>query len=241
MGEAKRRHETGAPSPRKGSSKSIVYVGLVIVAVAVVAALYYLTRPPSPDSGSLPDVSADTPAFPSELDRFGISVGPADAEVVVREFADYQCPACARFAEASQQLKSEYVEAGKVRFVFFDLPLPQHTHSVAAALAARCAGDQDQYWAMHDRLFAEQSSWETADTPADSFSDYAADMGLDTRRFDRCIGSELHKEAVENSRQVAMQLKVASTPTVLVNNIPLNSPHWGQLSAVVERELQERE
>ncbi|WP_328186151.1 DsbA family protein [Marinobacter sp. OP 3.4] len=239
MGEAKRRQSAGSPSPRKGSGKSVIYIGLVVVVVAVVAALYYMTRPPTPDSDSLPDVSADTPAFPAELDRYGISVGPEDAEVVVREFADYQCPACARFADVSQRLKTEYVDPGKVRFVFFDLPLPQHTYSVRAAMAARCAGDQDQYWTMHDRLFAEQNRWETSDNPGEMFSGYASDLGLDTRRFDRCLESELHREAIEDSRQVARQLKVASTPTVLVDNIPLNSPHWGQLSAVVERELGE--
>lgn len=240
MGEAKRRQQGGAPSPRKRSSKVFVFVGLVIVAVAVVAALYYLTQPPGSDSDSLPEVSEDTPAFPAELDRYGISVGPEDAEVVVREFADYQCPACAGFAEASQKLKEEYVEPGKVRFVFFDLPLRQHTHAVKAAMAARCAGDQDQYWGMHDRLFEEQSSWSSAGDPQEHFSRYAEDLDLNSRRFNRCMESELHREAIEDSSQVAVQLKIASTPTVLVNNIPLNRPQWGQLSAVVERELQER-
>ncbi|MFC4260313.1 DsbA family protein [Marinobacter lacisalsi] len=239
MGEAKRRQQEGGPAPRKRSSKPVIFAGLVIVAAAVVGALYYLTLPPTPDSDSLPEVSEDTPAFPAQLDRYGISVGPENAEVVVREFADYQCPACASFAEASQKLKSQYVEPGKVRFVFFDLPLRQHTHAVPAAMAARCAGDQDQYWAMHDRLFAEQTRWGGSDNPGEHFSGYADELGLDTRRFDRCMASELHLEAIEDSRQVAIQLKIASTPTVLVNNIPLNSPHWGQLSAVVERELKE--
>lgn len=238
MGEAKRRKQTGSPPPRKRSSKPAVFAGLVIVAIAIAAGLYYLTLPPSPASDDLPQVSEDTPSFPATLDRYGISVGPEDAEVVVREFADYQCPACASFAEATRQLKDEYVDEGKVRFVFFDLPLPQHSHSVAAAMAARCAGDQDQYWAMHDRLFEEQSSWESADDPQQQFSGYAEDLELNSRRFNRCMESELHREAVNDSLQVARQLQIASTPTVLVDNIPLNRPGWGQLSAVVERELQ---
>ncbi|SFR55577.1 Thioredoxin [Marinobacter daqiaonensis] len=238
MGEAKRRKKEGAPAPKEKPSRKVsVLIGLAFLLVAIVTGLYYLTRPPAPGSGELPQVSADTPSFPQELDRFGVSVGPEDAKVVVREFADYQCPACARFAEAAQRLKEEYVEPGKVRFVFFDLPLRQHNNAVPAAMAARCAGDQDQYWAMHDRLFAEQSAWETSDNPQQMFSEYAEDLGLDTRRFNRCMDSELHLEDIENSRQVAMQLKVASTPTVLVNNIPLNRPGWAQLSAVVEREL----
>lgn len=242
MGEAKRRQQTGSPSPRKRSRKGLVLTGLVIVALAVVAALYYLTQPSMSGSGDLPTVSGDTPAFPDELDRYGVSVGPEDAEVVVREFADYQCPACAGFAEASQRLKEEYVDEGRVRFVYFDLPLPQHTHAITAAMAARCAGDQDHYWDMHDRLYAEQSDWESASAGdvQERFADYAEDLGVDRRRFDRCMESELHLEAVEDSRDVARQLQIASTPTVLVDNIPLNRPGWAQLSGVVERELDEQ-
>jgi protein-disulfide isomerase len=157
--------------------------------------------------------------------------------VVVREFADYQCPACGSFSSASKQLKEEYVEAGKVRFVYFDLPLQQHQNAMPAAQAARCAGDQDAYWEMHDRLYGFQTEWSASNDPVATFTRYAGDLGLDERRFRRCMTTELHREAVEQSRQVAMQLRVTSTPTVLVDNIRLTRPGWGQLSAVVEREL----
>ena len=241
MGEAKRRQQSGSPSPsRERSSKPAIVAGLAIVAVAIIAGIYYLTLPPAPGSSELPRVSDDTPPFPAELDRHGISAGPENAAVVVREFADYQCPACARFAEASQKLKAQYVDSGKVRFVFFDLPLAQHNNAVPAAMAARCAGDQNRYWGMHDRLFERQSSWSSAGDPLRHFSAYAEDLELDTRRFNRCMDTDLHREAVDDSLQVARQLRVASTPTVLVNNIPLNRPGWGQLSAVVERELQDK-
>ena len=70
-----------------------------------------------------------------------------------------------------------------------------------------------------------------------TFTRYAGDLGLEERRFRLCMTTELHREAVEQSRRVAMQLRVASTPTVLVDNIRLTRPGWGQLSAVVEREL----
>jgi len=155
----------------------------------------------------------------------------------VREFADYQCPACGNFASASKQLKEEYVAEGKVRFVYFDLPLQQHQNAMPAAQAARCAGDQDAYWAMHERLYDSQTEWSGSNDPVATFTRYAGDLGLEERRFRRCMTTELHREAVEQSRQVAMQLRVTSTPTVLVDNIRLTRPGWGQLSAVVEREL----
>lgn len=239
MGEAKRRKETGAPPPKQAAVRRAPLVwGLsIVVAILVIVGIFYLTATPDPVSSDLPVAAPNTEAFPAELDRFGVSVGDENAPVVVREFADYQCPACGLFSEASKRLKQEYVESGKVRFVYFDLPLQQHQNAMPAAQAARCAGDQGAYWPMHDRLFDKQTEWSGSNDPVATFSRYAADLGLEERRFRRCLTTDLHKEAVEQSRRVAMQLRVTSTPTVLVDNIRLTRPGWGQLSAVVEREL----
>ncbi|MBD3655068.1 MULTISPECIES: DsbA family protein [Marinobacter] len=238
MGEAKRRKETGAPVQHSRNKRNPVLLGgLIAAAVVIIIAVFFFTAAPEPTSNELPVAAANAEPFPAQLDRFGIAVGPEDAAVVVREFADYQCPACGRFAEASQQLKQQYVDTGKVRFVYFDLPLQQHQNAMPAAQAARCAGDQDAYWPMHDKLYGMQSEWSGSGDPVATFSRYASDLGLDERRFNRCMSTELHREAVEQSLQVAMQLRVASTPTVLVDNVRLTRPGWGQLSAVIEREL----
>ncbi|KPP98722.1 thioredoxin domain-containing protein [Marinobacter sp. HL-58] len=238
MGEAKRRKETGAPPPQGKKGRKPLYIGLgVAVLVFVAAAVFFLTASPTPTSDDLPVADANADPFPAELDRYGVSIGDEDAPVVVREFADYQCPACARFLDASQQLKQEYVESGQVRFVYFDLPLQQHDNAMPAAHAARCAGDQGAYWEMHDELFDMQAEWSGSGSPVDTFTRYADDLGLDERRFRRCMDTDLHVDDIEESRRVAMRLRVTSTPTVLVDNIRLTRPGWGQLSAVVEREL----
>ena len=118
MGEAKRRKETGAPPPNRKKDRKSLYIGIsVIVLVFVAVGVFFLTASPAPTSDELPIAGPNADPFPAQLDRFGVSVGDEDAPVVVREFADYQCPACARFSDASQQLKQEYVETGKVRFV----------------------------------------------------------------------------------------------------------------------------
>ncbi|WP_273207762.1 DsbA family protein [Marinobacter subterrani] len=238
MGEAKRRKETGTPSSGKPKSNKPLYIGIgVLVLAAVVLGVVFLTASPAPTSDELPVAAADAAPFPAQLDQYGVSVGPEDAEVVVREFADYQCPACGSFSSASKKLKQEYVDTGKVRFVYFDLPLQQHANAMPAAQAARCAGDQNAYWKMHDRLFENQTEWSGSNDPVATFTRYAGDLGLQERRFRTCMTTELHREAVEQSRRVAMQLRVTSTPTVLVDNIRLTRPGWGQLSAVVDREL----
>lgn len=238
MGEAKRRQAGGAPTGQgRGGKRTGWMIAGGAIALALVAGVVWLSQPPAAESPSLPVAAADAGPFPAELDQYGVSIGPADAPVVVREFADYQCPACANFAEASQKLKAEFVASGQVRFVYFDLPLRQHANAIPAAMAARCAGDQDQYWPMHERLFARQSAWSDSESAAEIFTRYAGDLGLDQSRFRRCMATDLHREAIENSAAVARQLRVMSTPTVMVDNIPLTRPGWGQLSAVVEREL----
>lgn len=238
MGEAKRRKQAGAPPPRKNRSRKPLVVGVVVLVVAaIILGLTFLTAAPDPTSDNLPVAASGADAFPAQLDRYGVSVGSADAPIVVREFADYQCPACGLFSQASKRLKQEYVETGQVRFVYFDLPLQQHENAFPAAQAARCAGDQGAYWQMHDRLFDSQSEWSGSNDPVVTFTRYARDLGLQERRLRRCMTTDLHREAIEESRRVAMQLQVTSTPTVLVDNIRLTRPGWGQLSAVVEREL----
>ncbi|MBZ2168817.1 DsbA family protein [Marinobacter sp. F4216] len=240
MGEAKRRKTSGSNAPRGKRGKAVWIGAAVALAAAVVIGLFFVTAPPQPDAEGLPVAAANADPFPAELDRFGISVGAEDAPVVVREFADYQCPACGRFSEAARRLKEEYVDAGKVRFVFYDLPLKQHANAMPAAMAARCAGDQDAYWAMHDRLFDAQTEWSGSGDPVATFTRYAVDLGLEERRFERCMNTALHLEDIEQSRRVAMQLRLTSTPSVLVDNILLTRPGWGQMSAVVERELASR-
>ena len=238
MGEAKnRRAAGGSPSRKASGNKPLVFIGAVVVGLAFVVGLYFLVVAPTPTSNDLPVAAANASAFPSELDQYGISLGADNAPIVVREFADYQCPACGNFASAVDKLTAEYVDSGKVRFVYFDLPLRQHDNAVPAAMAARCAGDQDAYWNMYKKVYAKQSEWSGSGRPVDTFARYANDLGLEERRFRRCMTTDLHLEAINQSRSVAMQLQVTSTPTVLVNNIRLTRPGWMQLQAVIDREL----
>ncbi|MBL7058898.1 thioredoxin domain-containing protein [Candidatus Pacearchaeota archaeon] len=80
--------------------------------------------------------------------------GDSNAPVTIVEFSDYECPYCGRhFAQTYPQLLSEYVDTGKVKMVFKDFPLNFHAKAQKAAEAARCAGEQGDYWGMHDALF----------------------------------------------------------------------------------------
>lgn len=223
MGEAKRRNPEKVPGKSRGPMKAIV-IGILLVLVVVLVTIW-LTRPGSgPDVAELPRAPEGAQPFPEVYDQIGVSLGDPDAPVVVREFADYQCPACARFASVAEQLKADYVETGQVRLVYFDFPLQDiHDNAMLAAQAARCAGDQNAYWDMHDKLFAQQSEWAGNNNAQGAFVRYAEELGLNPQRMERCLETELHREAVEQSLALAQQLQIRSTPTVLVDNIKVGS------------------
>jgi protein-disulfide isomerase len=161
-----------------------------------------------------------TPAGPAEVNTDGaFSVGAADAPVTIVEFTDFQCPFCSRhFLETYPQIKADYVDTGKVRYVFMDFPLSSiHPQAQLAAEAARCAGDQDAYLEMHDILFGRQGEWSGRDDAADIFIGYAQELGLDTATFTECLNSGVHESAVLADLQEGARVGVDGTPAFFIN------------------------
>jgi protein-disulfide isomerase len=140
-------------------------------------------------------------------------LGSAEAPLTIIEFTDYQCPFCQRFHLATfSLLKRDYIDSGKVRFVSRDLPLTEvHPYALRAAQAARCAGDQGQFWALRDRM---QRSTGALDLP--NLIAHAAELRLDAARFRSCVESEKYRSAVENDARVAGKLGVTGTPSFLI-------------------------
>src|SRR5882762_10986500 len=93
--------------------------------------------------------------------------GRSDAPVTVYEMSDFQCPYCREFALGTMPLlEREYIQAGKVRFVYINLPLSSvHRNAVSAAEVALCAARQQRFWAMHDLLFRHQDQWAALPSP----------------------------------------------------------------------------
>lgn len=84
-------------------------------------------------------------------------LGNPNAPVTVIEFSDYECPFCKRFYDQTLgQIKKEYIDTGKVKFIYRDYPLSFHPGAEPAAQAANCAGEQGKYWEMHDKIFQAQ-------------------------------------------------------------------------------------
>ncbi|MBI2205442.1 MAG: DsbA family protein [Candidatus Rokubacteria bacterium] len=141
------------------------------------------------------------------------SLGRAEAPVVLDEFSDYQCPFCKRFSDTTLALlKKDYIDTGKLRYVFRDFPLDQiHPHARQAAEASRCAGDQGRYWEMHDVIFRNQRALQAA-----KLKEYAERLGLDTAAFGHCLDSGKHRAAVQRDYEEGLKIGVQGTPAFVV-------------------------
>ena len=142
-------------------------------------------------------------------------IGSFNVRVVVIEFTDLQCPYCAHFAnQVFPRLKAAYVDTGKIRYVSRDLPLRMHAHAEGAAVAARCAGEQDRYWEYRHAVFADQQR-----IGADPWDDYAKALGLDLGRFDACRRDGRQLEAVRADARFALSQGLASTPSFALGRL----------------------
>jgi Na+/H+ antiporter NhaA len=139
--------------------------------------------------------------------------GRLDAPVTLLEYGDYECPHCGRAARGVRDVLERF--DGQVRFVFRHLPLPDvHPNAALAAEAAEAAAAQGAFWPMHDRLFANQHALQLADLIR-----YAADLGLDSSRFEQDLRTARFAPHVAQDVNSAEEAGVAGTPTFFIDEV----------------------
>lgn len=221
-------------APAKTRGRTGLYAAIVLVLVVAVAAVLY-ARTRHGDMVTQPvELTQASDANELLAQAEGIPVGEPDAPVRMLVFSDYMCPGCAHWAgQIEPMLKNELIEGGRVHYTYHDFPLPNHPHSFIASRAARCAGDQGRFWEYHDRLFALQSQWSASQgTPTRQLLQYADDIGIDQRAFERCLRSDAHAEVVTANRLLGEALGVGGTPTVYVNGRKLGNREWQEYGSV---------
>ena len=147
--------------------------------------------------------------------------GEPGAKIALIEFSDYQCPFCGRYTkEVFPQIESDYVNTGKVKYVFFDLPLDFHKNAFKAAEAAHCAGEQGQFWEMHDLLFQNQSA-----LGPEQLSTYAKRIGLSETTFQQCLDSGRFGADIKKDISEAGSAGIGGTPTFLIGIVQPGDGH----------------
>lgn len=244
MAQQKRKQQQQQQRSGGGGLKPF-YIALAVIAVAGIGWIAYsamgsggaVTAPI--DLGELEAAELTAQAQP-------VVHGEVDAPVQVTVFSDFTCPGCQAFTtNIEPRLRTQHIEAGNVRFVYFDFPLggANHPHGFVAARAARCAGDQGRFWEYHDRLFARQSQWSFArGAPINEMIQYAGELGLDVGAFEDCLESDRHADVVSANRLLGERLGVGATPTVFIGTNPIAQWNdWNAVEAAILRELPVRD
>jgi protein-disulfide isomerase len=140
-------------------------------------------------------------------------LGSKDATVTMVEFTDYQCPFCQRFhMQVYGLLKKNFIDTGKVRFYSRDLPIDSlHPNATRAAQAARCAGDQGQFWQLRDVMATHPEALDLNSLVSD-----ASMLMMDKEAFRACVEKGKYKEAVQGDLLEAMKIGADGTPAFVV-------------------------
>jgi protein-disulfide isomerase len=166
-------------------------------------------------TGALAQTAADV-AKPVSLPD--MALGPADAPVTIVEYASMTCPHCAAFTEnVFPKIKSEFIDTGKIRFVFREFPLD--IKAAAGSMLARCIAKTDagKYFAVVDLLFKQQTEWAGPKT-TEILKRIGKQAGLSEQNVEDCLKDQALLDKIAADQKYANDvLKVNSTPTFFIN------------------------
>jgi len=167
-----------------------------------------LTTPPQQQ----PQQPPPQPTSAKVTNLKGHVLGRPDAPLTMVEFTDLQCPFCRQFAITSfDELKKNWIDTGKLRYISRDFPLDFHAQAMPAARAARCAGEQGKFWELRMALMKNANLLTT-----EYIAKTAADLKLDVKAFASCIASTKYDAEIQAELQEGLRLGVGGTPTFIM-------------------------
>ena len=201
-----------------------IAVAVVLVLAGIIYALVNQNEPSSPtgDAGLGSVVQPDSHV----VDDGG------EGAVVVVEFLDFECEACGAFYTIVEDLREQF--DGEITDVIRYFPLPGHTNSTNAALAAEAAAQQGKFEEMYKRLFETQTEWgEAQESRADVFRGFAEELGLDLAAYDATVADPATLARVQSDFEEGRALGVSSTPTFFVDGELLELQQWNDLEDAI--------
>ncbi len=230
------------------------YSTFALVAVLIIGSFFVFTG----DSGSINgavvgnDPNPQPSVVKASVDDDAI-LGDKNAPVTIIEFSDYQCPFCRKFwAETLPSIKEQYIDTGKVRFVYRDFPIPSLGHEMAVTLAeaAECvrdvAGNDEAYFKMHDKIFEEQSILDggSKSSPVtktvhgfseDDIKSWAQDLGYN---IDSCLDSGKFRSEVQKDLVDGQSAGIKGTPGFVINGkLVSGAQPFSIFQQIIEAEL----
>lgn len=230
---SKKKTPKKAMSPR---TAQLIAVGVALAFIGVIVAILVSTLGGQTGGTALPEApEAGTPQIVRD-DAHRLTE-PAEVEVQLVEFLDFQCPACAVAATVVDEIKALYGD--RVEIVVRHFPLTEiHPHAVDAALAFEGAAAQGAAVEMYDALYATQQQWSSGSgSQAAAFRGLAEQLGLDMAAYDRVVADPATLEAVALGREDAIGLGLQGTPSFFIDGQPAAVQSLDELLTLVEQKL----
>jgi protein-disulfide isomerase len=197
--------QQGAPAPGAPTTLQQQNEEILRELRAIRMLLEKLTTPPAAAGTAQPATARVT-------NLKGYALGRADAPLTMVEFTDIQCPFCRQFVLTSfDQIKRDWIDRGKLRYITRDFPLDFHAQAIPAARAARCAGEQGKFWEMRLTLMRNANV-----LTADYIAKTAAELKLDAKPFAACAASSRYDAEIQADMQDGVKLGVGGTPTFVM-------------------------
>lgn len=152
----------------------------------------------------------------------GRILGSAKAAVWLIIISDFQCPFCKRWHDETwAAVKKDYVDTGKLRVAYVNLPLNMHRNALPAAQVAMCASVQDRFWPVQDALFRAQKEWEDATDPQPKFEALAREAGANVDELRSCVVTGATRPLIQADAERAAGAGASSTPMFFIGGRPL--------------------
>lgn len=199
----------------KKNLPTIIVISLIVVVIGFV--IYAMTRPEEVSNKATNTERPKVEADPTKLSK-GHSLGPEDAKVVLSEFGDYQCPACAQYQPiVKDQILPKY--EGRIKFVFLNFPLEMHPNAQMAAQAAEAVGLQgsDKFWKIQNLLYERQGEWEKEKDPKPKFESFAKEAGANMDQYKKDLDSQQVIDIINQHAALGEAFGIPGTPTFFVN------------------------
>lgn len=198
---------------------------VLLTIVVVLGGLFYFTR----DKQETPDSQASVSSH---------TYGKADSKVVLIEYGDFECPACAAYFPIVSKIKEDYKD--RISFQFRHFPLVQiHANAMIASRAAEAAGKQGKFWEMHDLLYTNQDNWAKSQNASTIFEDYATQLGLNVDQFKSDVAAQSTVDTINADVREGQKLNIDSTPSFVLNGQKLENlqPSYEGLSKAIDEAL----
>lgn len=222
------RKQIRAKRRQEQQRRRMITIGVVAGAAVLVAAfLIILNRRPI---GAIAEVETRDVQATSD----GLTLGDPNAPIVLEEYGDFQCPHCQDwFLNVEPLLVDNYVETGKVYFIYRNFPI-LGPESVAAANASMCAAEQDRFWDYHDMLFANLTGRNSGGFSTARLVAFAETLGLDAQAFRECLESQRYQDQVDQDFREGQRVGVPGTPGIVINGQLMENTSYGFLQQRID-------